>query len=158
MMHIPNFMKEISLSSEHALRTLTFANDITKVSFEYLGLSEINLPDTVASVNISSLDNLLSISIPNNAKMYYMRYSNKLCSVTFKGNVSADGIPSYCFQGNYNCTKYDFSHCTTIPTLANANAFNNAPTGFKILVPSALADTWKGSTNWSTYANNIVGV
>ena len=38
------------------------------------------------------------------------------------------------------------------------NAFNNISADCEIRVPAALADEWKAATNWSTYADHIVGV
>ena len=43
-------------------------------------------------------------------------------------------------------------------TLANANAFTNIPADCEIRVPASLVDSWKAATNWSTYADPIVGV
>lgn len=53
---------------------------------------------------------------------------------------------------------YDFSTHTSVPTLANTNAFNGIASDCEIRVPSALVDTWKAATNWATYADHIVGV
>ena len=38
------------------------------------------------------------------------------------------------------------------------NAFNDISADCEIRVPAALADEWKDATNWSTYADHIVGV
>jgi hypothetical protein len=51
---------------------------------------------------------------------------------------------------------YDFSNHTSVPTLANTNAFTNIPSDCKIIVPDNLYDTWKTATNWSTYTSNII--
>ena len=53
---------------------------------------------------------------------------------------------------------YDFTACTTVPALANTNAFTGIPADCQIRVPASLVDTWKAATNWSTYADHIVGV
>ena len=52
----------------------------------------------------------------------------------------------------------DFSTHTTIPELTSTNAFGNTSPSLVIKVPSALVDEWKTATNWSTYADKIVGV
>ena len=46
---------------------------------------------------------------------------------------------------------------SAVPTLSNTDAFtgNNFANGQKILFPSALVDTAKAATNWSTYASYI---
>ena len=49
-------------------------------------------------------------------------------------------------------------HYSAVPTLSNVNAFSGTPiangTGY-IYVPSALVDSYKAATNWSTYASQI---
>jgi hypothetical protein len=53
---------------------------------------------------------------------------------------------------------YDFSKHTAVPTLAATNSLNKIPADCEIRVPAALVDEWKAATNWSTYADYIVGV
>lgn len=53
----------------------------------------------------------------------------------------------------YNCTslrKIDFSNHTTVPTLSNANAFQNVPSTCKVIIPDTLYDEWINATNWSS--------
>ena len=76
--------------------------------------------------------------------------------IVFNGNVTS--IDSYAFYSCYKCAEYDFSKHTKVPTLANANAFQNIPVLAKILVPVSLYDSWIAATNWSTYAKYIVAV
>jgi hypothetical protein len=52
----------------------------------------------------------------------------------------------------------DFTKHTAVPTLASANAFRGIPADCEFRVPAALVDEWKAATNWSTYADKIVGV
>lgn len=91
-----------------------------------------------------------------------------------KSDASSVGI--YAFQACENLTtanfpvatsikNYAFRDCTnltalilrnaTLCTLSTANGFRNTPiesgTGY-IYVPSALVDTYKAATNWSTFA------
>ena len=156
-LNIPSFMKQVSLNDLNCLEVLNFASDIERLSLENVSLKELTIPDTVQTVNISGLD-LTSIVVPSNVRLYQIRYCYSLCSVVFKGDISSEGIPAYGFASNYNCLKYDFSHCTRVPTLANTNAFNNINSSAKILVPASLEEEWKAADNWSTYANKIVGV
>ena len=75
--------------------------------------------------------------------------------------VIPDGVTSINSKTFYNCTGvryYDFTHHTTVPTLSNTDAFTGIAADCEIRVPAALADKWKAATNWSTYANHIVGV
>lgn len=56
-----------------------------------------------------------------------------------------------------NCTgvKYfDFTSCTTVPTLQNSNAFSGT-TG-QIIVPDSLYSTWIAASQWSNLASRII--
>jgi hypothetical protein len=73
--------------------------------------------------------------------------------------VIPDGVTSIdsnAFRYCYGMAFYDFRASKSVPTLLNANAFNNIPSDCKIVVPDSLYNTWKAATNWSTYASNIV--
>lgn len=52
---------------------------------------------------------------------------------------------------------YDFTDLTAIPTLASTNVFTAIPADCKIVVPDALVEDWKAATNWSNYADYIIG-
>ena len=52
-------------------------------------------------------------------------------------------------------TVYDFSSCSSIPTLS---AITTISSGAKIKVPQSLYNDWIVATNWSTYAGYIIGV
>lgn len=50
---------------------------------------------------------------------------------------------------------WDFTSCDQVPNLAAT--ITALPTTCEIRVPMALVDEWKAATNWSTYADQIVG-
>lgn len=62
------------------------------------------------------------------------------------------------FQNCYSMKVYDFTDHSAVPTLDTTTAFTNIPEDCEIRVPAALAEEWKVATNWSTYADYIVGV
>lgn len=64
-------------------------------------------------------------------------------------------IGSQAFYKCYGTAKYDFSRCTQVPTLANANAFTDLSTSSYIVVPDALYDSWKAAPVWNS--SSIVG-
>lgn len=66
-------------------------------------------------------------------------------------------ILDYAFGNCYGMRIYDFSHCTSVPSVASTS-FANIPSDCEIRVPSSLVDEWKAATNWATYADHIVGV
>ena len=81
---------------------------------------------------------------------------SSLSSITMPNGVTS--IASSAFYNCYSVAFYDFTACTSVPTLSNANAFRNIAEDCQIRVPASLVDAWKTATNWSTYATYIVGV
>ena len=71
---------------------------------------------------------------------------------------SLESIANAAFTNANEAALFDFTACTAVPTLENANAFSGIPADCEIRVPAALLDEWKAATNWATYANQIVGV
>lgn len=87
--------------------------------------------------------------IENNA--FYQCFN--LRSVVLGEEVSYIG--SYAF-GYCNMLKKITIKATTPPTLFNTNAFYNT-TNCPIYVPMSSVDTYKNATNWSSFANRIIG-
>lgn len=77
-------------------------------------------------------------------------------TITIPAGITS--ISSRAFYNVYNCLVYDFSRHTSVPTLAAVDAFNGINELCKIYVPASLEATWKAATNWSAYADYIVGV
>ena len=124
------------------LTSITIGNSVTIIGDSTFsdcdGLTSITIPDSVTSIGNSAFKNcygLTSVTIPD----------------------SVISIGAYAFS---NCNKLtvDFSACTDIPTLESSDVFSNTSSRLVIKVPSALVDEWKAATNWSTYADKIVGV
>lgn len=79
-----------------------------------------------------------------------------LLTVVCLGNLVS--IANSSFMNANAAVSFDFTACTAVPTLENANAFSGIPADCEIRVPAALLDEWKAATNWATYASHIVGV
>ena len=174
--------------SHSNLTSITIPNSVTSIgesAFSYCtGLTSITIPDSVTSIggsafkNCSGLtsitignsvtiigdstfygcDGLTSITIPNSVTSIgdsAFKNCSGLTSVTIPDSVISIG--AYAFS---NCNKLtvDFSACTDIPTLESSDVFSNTSSRLVIKVPSTLVDEWKAATNWSTYADKIVGV
>jgi hypothetical protein len=71
--------------------------------------------------------------------------------MTFVAPPTLTSIGTYAFYTNSG-TVLDFSSCTQIPTLADANLHGV----LTIYVPTALYDEWRVATNWSANASKIV--
>jgi hypothetical protein len=100
------------------------------------------------SPTLRHVQNPIGTEIPDGC----FSYSKSLTE--FKSpDVTRVGTQAFSYSG---IKVLDMSACTSVPTLANANAFLNTSLT-EIRVPMALVDEWKAATNWSTYADYIVG-
>ena len=150
----------------YSLASITIPDGVTSISdfaFRYCySLASITIPDGVTSIGNSAFNycsSLASITIPDGVTSisdYAFNICYSLASITIPDGVTSIG--SYAFNNCYSIAFYDFSSHTSVPTLANTNAFRNIPADCQIRVPTSLVDTWKAATNWSTYADHIVGV
>ena len=166
---IPDGVTTIGSSAFEACRSLssiTIPDGVTSIDssafYNCQSLSSITIPDGVTTIGDSVFYNCYSLSsiiIPGsvttigNSVFYNCR---SLSSIIIPGSVTTIG--DSVFYNCYGVRYYDFTRHTAVPTLSNTNAFNKISADCEIRVPAALADKWKAATNWSTYANHIVGV
>ena len=165
---IPNGVTSINTQAFYncySLPSVTIPNGVTSIGNEAFrncySLPSVTIPNGVTSIGnqaFHSCYSLSSVTIPNGVTSIGNQafYGCALSSV-----VIPDGVTSINSKTFYNCTGvryYDFTHHTTVPTLSNTDAFTGIAADCEIRVPAALADKWKAATNWSTYANHIVGV
>lgn len=128
--------------SVRTLKSFTFAGTETSFDGNFAGctsLVRLNVPSGITSIPASFAQDCYSLQ-----------------EVTLLGEIT--DVAAFAFNGCYGVRFYDFSHCTAVPTLANANAFTRIPSFCRIIVPDALVATWKAATNWATYADNIISV
>lgn len=152
---------------------------------EYASLKSVNAPDTVKMVSSSALKDcrslrdfnisggitslpaaifencyaLVNVNIPNGVTSIGDSVFNNcrsIGSVNIPNSVTSIGSKAFYFC--CGVAYFDFSQHTTVPSLSAANAFESIPSDCQIRVPAALVDEWKAATNWSTYADYIVGV
>lgn len=110
---------------------------------------------------IDSRNNILILGckntiIPNTVKSIgdYAFYNVPLVNITIPDNVTSIGFSV--FSGCYNLTKITMKPINP-PTLANSSAIPDNDT-LIIEVPSASLDAYKTATNWSIFADKMVGV
>ena len=151
---------------QNSVQKIEIGNGITSVvdsAFHYCySLASITIPDSVTSIEDSAFyycSSLASITIPDGAtsivdSAFY--YCSSLASITIPDSVTSIGAST--FGSCVSLAFYDFTACTTVPTLANTNAFTGIAADCQIRVPAALVNAWSTATNWSTYADHIVGV
>ena len=120
-------------------------------------LSNVVLPPNlvyIQSQGFSSCPALTNIILPNKLEQIYANafsYSG-LASITIPASVTSIG--NYAFNGCTNLTTMRVE-ATTPPTLSSTNAISTATT--QIQVPMASVDAYKTATNWSNFADIIVG-
>ena len=157
---------ESNFSECHSLASITIPDGVTFIgdyAFESCySLESITIPDGVTSVGGSIFGNccsLTSIAIPDG--------TNSIVGSAFLGCYSLASITipdgtthvfSNAFKQCYGMRYYDFSACTTVPTLVNTNAFDGIPSDCQMLIPAALYDEWSAAKNWATYAKYMVSV
>lgn len=128
---------------QNAIQKVEIGGSVTSIGGfafnSFYSLSSITIPD-----GVTSIDN------------YTFYYCYSLSSITIPNSVTLIG--NNAFQNCYGVRYYDFTRHTAVPTLSGTNAFNGIAADCEIRVPAALVDAWKAATNWSTYADHIVGV
>lgn len=142
-------------------------------------LSYVDFPELkIVGINAFAQTKLLT-------SVFFPKVTNVRSSAFTKSNVEMVNLPvcislrSYCFNA---CGKLKeikipicsvikagaFSDCsvlekifldgvTAVPTL-ETNVFAGTPETLKIIVPDTLVDSFKTATNWSAYADRIIGV
>ena len=124
-------------------------------------LNTIVLPNKITSINENAfyqcytLTNIIMSGVISiGARAFFNCYA--LPNVVFPSTIHSIG--NYAFYGCGGVKYYDFTACSSVPTLGGTNAFNGMPADCEIRVPASLETTWKNATNWTTYADYIVGV
>lgn len=74
--------------------------------------------------------------------------------IEFAQNIA--NVDASAFSNCYNLKEVSFKGNTSVPTLANVNAFNN--TTCIIKVPASLYDAWISASNWSSLSNQIIAI
>ena len=150
----------------YSLNEIIFTDDLLSIgesSFRTCSsLKYVYIPDNVTSIAIYafyydySLEYVRLSSNITTIDNYTFGYCTSLSKVIFPAGLTT--INTYAFRHNYNNIVYDFTNSSAVITLSDFDAFQtlSALTIFK--VPSSLETAWKAATNWSTYADYIVGV
>ena len=161
-----SYPSQNAFSAAYALHKVAFNKALTMVyqnAFQNCyALSEVYGLENVTSIGNAAFQNCrcLCNDLPPlkitavGASMFYACYS--LSRLRFAAHVKSIG--AYAFNNCFAMQSIDFTACTAVPTLANANALSGIPADCKIRVPAALVDEWKAATNWATYADHIEGV
>ena len=152
---------------QNSVQKIEIGSGVTSIGncalYNCCSLASVTIPNSVINIGGSYAFgycySLASVTIPNSViSIGYSTFSRcySLAPVTIPNGVKS--IDSDAFSSCYGVAFYDFSNHTSVPTLANTNAFTGISADCQIRVPASLVDEWKAATNWSTYADYIVGV
>lgn len=163
---LPNTINEISNSTFNyclSLKTFILPKNVNTTSFtaQLQGINRVIL-SKISSLGTSvfSLDSaLLNITLPNDLteiKSTTFNSCGSLSNIIIPKSVTQIG--SSALASCWGLSKYDFSNCTSIPSIQsnsiNASCLNIA--NGKIVVPDNLYDDWIVATNWVALAEYIV--
>lgn len=150
----------------YSLKSIEFPENLTAINYgmarECYCLESVRLPSKVTSIGndaFSSCFSLKEVELPeslNSLGTTTFKDCRSLSHINIPGGVSI--ISNNVFAGCTSMEYYDFTRHAAVPTLSSTNAFTAIPSDCEIRVPMALVDEWKAATNWSTYADQIVGV
>jgi hypothetical protein len=148
----------------YSLASIVIPNNVTSIGnnafSDCYSLASIVIPNNVTSIGSNAFSNcysLASIVIPNSVTSigdFAFRNCYSLASIVIPNNVTSVG--NNAFYSCYGMAFYDFSQCTSVPTLGGTSVFYNIQSDCKIVVPDSLYSSWSIATNWSTHASKMV--
>ena len=164
---IPSGVTSISsntFSGCSSLSSITIPSGVTSIGsnafYSCYSLSSITIPSGVTSIGANAFYccfSLSSITIPSGVTSISSGIFNScrsLSSITIPSDVTS--IAASAFASCYGVAEYHIKP-TTVPSLANTNAFTDIQSDCVIYVPSAKLTDYQTADNWSTYASYMQG-
>lgn len=167
-MTIPSGVEAISYSVFAAcgrLRNVSLPTSVQNLDqysiYQCNVLKRLNLKNvTNPQSRAVSSDNAINEIVVNADIAYIPNYFCCDCTglerIAFLGNVKT--FYSGALSGCYSLKIVDLTHCEAVPTLQDTTIFSSTRPDLEILVPAALAEEWKQTTNWTSLAKYIKGV
>lgn len=163
----PNMKTTVGFTGMFALKRLVFSKGTFLNTNQLLALNAHSIR-LIYNITIQDYSHHSFATCRNLASLPHIEGTHTTIGDSFCANCwslqkfecanSVTSIAQNAFQNCYSMRYYDFTKLSAVPTLANANAFTGMPADCEIRVPMALVDEWKAATNWSTYADYIVGI
>ena len=138
-----------------SLEEVIVSNTVTSLGsncFYGCNVLEFTIPSTLTSLGTYSFSNNNKVKgfvVPSSVHTIPASCFATCVSAAyyiFLGNITS--IAASSFYQNASVEFYDFTNCTSVPTLANKNAFSGINYS-KIVVPDSLYDSWIAASNWS---------
>ena len=124
-------------------------------------ITELDLPDSLVELGrqcFMNMDSLEKLVLPKNVTAIPVTMASQCGMTGFTALGDIKTISGYALQYCSRCLTYDFTACTSVPTLHQTSVFININPDADIFVPAELYDEWIVATNWAQYADHIVGV
>lgn len=145
-----------------SLQSISIPNSVTNIDvYAFYGctsLQSINISNSINSIDNNAFgdcSSLQSLNIPESVTSIG-NYAFQGCSSINKAIISSSaaiGSSIYNFQ---NYTTFDFSGCSSIPTLSSSSAIGGGVPHVKVIyVPLDLYDEWIKATNWVVFKDKI---
>ena len=122
-------------------------------------LTSVNIPDSVTEIGYQAFrecDSLTSVNIPDSVTTiveYAFGECDSLTSVNIGDSVTEIGWGAFRY-----CTSLTSVYCkAATPPSLSTDVFVYNSSGRKIYVPAGSVNAYKSATNWSEYADAIVG-
>lgn len=138
-----------------AITTIDSSSFCNQSNVESIKFSQSSTITSICSLNSNNC--LKEIVLPPNITSLpsqFAQYNYALNSITIPSTVAT--VSNYAFGGCKACILYDFSACSSVPTLSSQYAFTNINSNAKIVVPDSLVTSWKAASNWSNFASYII--
>lgn len=154
-----NFFKSGTILQN--VKNFEVPNGITmlpNICFHGCVFDSLKLPDTLTTlqgVYTFYNTNVPEITLPASCTTFTSNQQFVACQMSrFIHLGQMPNIPNSCFASCNKCELYDFSHCSTIPTLYSAASLGHKA-NCVIKVPQSLLSTWQTSTNWSSLSDVV---
>ena len=129
--------------------------------FQDLIVDKIELPDTVVSLGGGIFNGCYATDIKLSESLTALPASGFTHCRSLSRMIVPASVKKLHNDVFYNCANLKevyFTKHTSVPSLGNTDAFYGVAPNCKIYVPKALESEWKAATNWSAYADQIIGV
>lgn len=152
---------EVSGFKNYENRIILLSNITTIGAWAFhdcVNLTNIEIPNSVTNMGVQifmGCSNLTNVVLPEGITeitIHEFRSCRSLKSINIPSSVTS--IYGWAFYGCSSLTTMRVE-ATTPPTLRNTNAISSATT--QIQVPAASVNAYKTATNWSNFADIIVG-